>query len=88
MKRISLALALLTALSLTGIAFAQENCTVSGEVLYSGDSNRYACLHTSKPYATFKKELPPPGFVQIVKASASGKAPFAFQGRGPYSCFH
>jgi uncharacterized protein (DUF2141 family) len=78
MKRIVFAFTLVMALYVNSIVFAQDNCTLSGEVVYSGDSNIYVCLHTSKSFATFKKELPPPGFVQIVKANASGKAPFAF----------
>jgi uncharacterized protein (DUF2141 family) len=78
MRRIVFAFTLAIALSIISTIFAQDKCTVTGEVVFSGDSNIYVCLHTSKTFATFKKELPPPGFVQIVKANASGKAPFAF----------
>ena len=86
MKRIAFAFTFAIALSMINTVFAQDKCNVSGEVLYSGDSNIYVCLHTFKTFATFKKELPPPGFVQIVKANASGKAPFAFMGvpKGEY----
>jgi len=62
--------------------YAQDKCTVSGEVVYSADSSIYVCLLNSKTYAAAlgrEKELPPPEFVQIVKANASGKASFAFK---------
>ena len=82
MKRIVFAFALARALSVTSVAFAQDKCTVSGEVVYSGDSNLYVCLLNPKTFAAAvgrEKELPPPEFVQIVKANASGKASFAFK---------
>ena len=82
MKRIVFAFALAMALSATSLAFAQDKCTVSAEVMYSGDSNIYVCLLNSKTFAPAmgrQKELPPPEFVQIVKATAAGKASFAFK---------
>jgi len=82
MKRIVVAFALAMALSAASLAFAQDKCTVSGEVVYSGDSNIYVCLLNSTTFAAAlgrEKELPPAGFVQIVKANASGKASFAFK---------
>jgi uncharacterized protein (DUF2141 family) len=82
MKRIVVAFALAMALSAAGLAFAQDKCTVSGEVVYSGDSNLYICLLNSTTFAAAvgpQRELPSPGFVQIVKANASGKASFAFK---------
>jgi uncharacterized protein (DUF2141 family) len=82
MKRIIFAFALAMALSAASLAFAQDKCTVSGEVVYSGDSNLYVCLLNPKTFAAAvgrEKELPPPEFVQIVKANASGKASFAFK---------
>jgi uncharacterized protein (DUF2141 family) len=82
MKRILFAFALAMALSAASLAFAQDKCTVSGEVVYSGDSNLYVCLLNSKTFAAAwgrQKELPPSEFVQIVKANASGKASFAFK---------
>ena len=82
MKRIVLVFALTMALSAASLALAQDKCTVSGEVVYSGDSNIYILLLNSKtfpPAMGRQKELPPPGFVQIVKANASGKASFAFK---------
>ena len=81
MKRIAIAFALAMALFTVSFALSQDKCTVSGEVVYSGDSNIYVCLHNSTSWtavATRQKELPPPGFVQIVKVNASGKASFAF----------
>ena len=82
MKKIIFAFALAMALSAASLAFAQDKCTVSGEVVYSGDSNLYVCLLNPKTFAAAvgrEKELPPPEFVQIVKANASGKASFAFK---------
>jgi uncharacterized protein (DUF2141 family) len=82
MKKIVVAFALGMALYGASHAFAQDKCTVSGEVVYSGDSNIYICLLNSTTWAPFvgrQKELPPSGFVQIVKANASGKASFAFK---------
>jgi hypothetical protein len=82
MKKMSLVLALAMALSAASLVFAQDGCTVSGEVVYSGDSSIYVCLLNSKTFAPAlgrHKELPPPEFLQIVKANPSGKASFAFK---------
>ena len=82
MKRIVFAFTFAIALSMVSIVYAQEKCTVAGEVVYSGDSNIYVCLLNPKTFAAAvgrEKELPPPEFVQIVKANASGKASFAFK---------
>jgi uncharacterized protein (DUF2141 family) len=82
MKRIVFVFALTMCLSAASLAFAQDKCTVSGEVVYSKDSNIYVLLLNSTTFAAAsgrQKELPPPGFVQIVKASAAGKASFAFK---------
>jgi uncharacterized protein (DUF2141 family) len=82
MKRIIVAFALAIALSAASLALAQNKCTVSGEVVYSGDSNIYVLLLNSKTFAPAvgrQKELPPSEFVQIVKATMSGKASFAFK---------
>ena len=81
MKRIVFVLALTMASSAASFALAQDNYTISGEIVYSGDSHIYVCLHNSTSWravATRQKELPPPEFVQIVKANSSGKASFAF----------
>jgi uncharacterized protein (DUF2141 family) len=82
MKKIVLSFALVMVLSAASLAFAQDKCTVSGEVVYSKDSNIYVLLLNSTTFAPAvgrQKELPPPGFVQIVKANASGKASFVFK---------
>ena len=82
MKKINFCFALALFLSATSLALAQDKCTVSGEVVYSKDSNIYVLLLNSTtfpPAVGRQKELPPPGFVQIVKANASGKASFAFK---------
>ena len=82
MKKMSLVFALTMALAAASLAFAQDKCTVSGEVVYSRDSNIYVLLLNSTTFAPAvgrQKELPPPGFVQIVKANSAGKASFAFK---------
>jgi len=82
MKKIVFCFALATFLSATSLALAQDKCTVSGEVVYSKDSNIYVLLLNSTTFAPAvgrQKELPPPGFVQIVKANSAGKASFAFK---------
>jgi len=82
MKRIIVVCIFAIALPAVSFVFAQDKCTVSGEVVYSGDSNIYVCLLNSTAFAAAlgrQKELPPPGFVQIVKGNASGKASFAFK---------
>ena len=82
MKRLVFAFTFAIALSVVISIYAQDKCTISGEVAYSGDSNIYVCLLNSTTWAPFvgrQKELPPSGFVQIVKANASGKASFAFK---------
>jgi uncharacterized protein (DUF2141 family) len=82
MKRMVFAFTLAVALFTASIVFSQGKCTVSGEVMYSGDSNIYVLLVNSKTFPAAvgrQKELPPPGFVQIVKANAAGKASFAFK---------
>jgi len=81
MKRILVVLAIAMALFTVSLALAQDKCTVSGEVVYSGDSKIYVCLYNSTSFAAAasrQKDLPPPGFVQIVEANASGKVSFAF----------
>lgn len=72
--------------ALTG---AKDTHTVSGEVRHWGESDIYVCLHNQDTYRDFvarNMKLPPPEFVQIVKAGAAGKAPFAFTGvpKGEY----
>ena len=82
MNRFVFVLALAMALCGGNLASAQDKCTVSGEIVYSGDSNVYVLLLNSTtfpPAVGRQKELPPPEFVQIVKADASGKASFAFK---------
>ena len=82
MKRIIVVCIFAIALSAVSFVLAQDKCTVSGEVMYSGDSNIYVLLVNSKTFPAAvgrQKELPPPGFVQIVKANAAGKASFAFK---------
>ena len=79
MKKIVIAIALTMALSMASLVFAEDKYSISGEVIYSGESNIYVCLHTMKTFACFRKELPPREFIQIVKADVGGKAPFSLK---------
>ena len=82
MKRIVFVFILAMVLCAWNLASAQDKCIVSGEIVYSGDSNIYVLLLNSRtfpPAVGRQKELPPPKFVQIVKANASGIASFAFK---------
>lgn len=55
---------------------AQDKFSVSGEVVYSGTESIYVCLHTQETLENFTKKLPPQAFVQMVKATSSGRATF------------
>jgi hypothetical protein len=82
MKKIYFVLPLLMALSGTSTVFAQDKYTISGEVVYSGDSSIYVCLLNSKTFAPAvgrQKELPPPDSTRLLKPTPSGKASFAFK---------
>ena len=83
MKKIGIATVIAMALSIAGVVLvsAQDKYTVSGEVKYSEESSIYVCLHNQNTFRSFtgpEKKMPPPGFVKIVKADTSGRAPFAF----------
>jgi hypothetical protein len=81
MKKIALSLTAV-ALGFACLVFAEDKYKVSGEVVCSGDSKIYVCLHNLTTFAAFagrQKELPPSGFMNIVKADRAGKAPFAFK---------
>lgn len=66
--------------------FGQDRFTVSVTVEYSGVEDVYVCLYDQTSYPTWKKELPPPGFVSVKKCDSSGKASFFFRDvpRGEY----
>ena len=79
MKRIFTIFFLAIALSAVNFTFAQDKCTISGDVAYSKEANIYVCLHTQQTYPEWKKTLPPGSFTQTVKANPSGKATFVFR---------
>jgi uncharacterized protein (DUF2141 family) len=66
--------------SLTSIEtiFGQDRFTVSVTVEFSGAEGIYVCLYDQTSYPTWRKELPPPGFVLTKKCDSSGKASFVF----------
>ena len=61
------------------LVFAEDKYTISGEVVYSKDADVYVCLFSQKTWPSWKRELPPIPFSQIVKPSPSGKAFFTFK---------
>lgn len=67
------------ALLSSNLGWAQEKHSVSGEVLFYGNANIYVCMYNQETFPNFKRELPPPGFILIVKANEAGKAPFTFK---------
>lgn len=77
----------LALVSLTAVpAFGEERCTVSGEVIYSGDKDVLVCLHSAETFPTWIRELPPAPFTKVIKASQTGRTPFVFTGvpKGDY----
>jgi hypothetical protein len=82
-KKIVVALVITMALSMAGFVLvsAQDKYTVSGEVRYTGESNIYVCLNNQDTFRAFvgpDKEMPPSGFVKVIKADGAGRAPSAF----------
>jgi uncharacterized protein (DUF2141 family) len=55
---------------------AQDKFSVSGKVVYRGAESIYVCLHTQETLENFTKALPLQAFVQVVKATSSGRATF------------
>jgi uncharacterized protein (DUF2141 family) len=78
MKKIVFSL-IAVALFMACLVFAEDKYTVSGEVVYSKDADIYVCLFSQATWPSWKRELPPIPFSQIVKASPSGKASFTFK---------
>jgi uncharacterized protein (DUF2141 family) len=72
-------LAISATLLVTSFVFAEENFTVSGDLMYSTDANICFCLYNQRMFQDWKKTLPPGSFTQTVKADTSGKASFTFQ---------
>ena len=66
-------------LAMVCLAFAGDRYTVSGQVVSSEDVDVYVCLFSQETWPSWKRELPPKPFTQIVKASPSRKTPFAFK---------
>jgi len=89
MKRIIFVFVLTVACVCSQSCLAQDKCTVSGEVMYSKDSNIYVCLLNSKTFGAFvgrQKELPPSGIHKIVKTMPTGKASLRLGGsKGEYA---
>jgi len=78
MKRILVLCSTAVALLGVSLVFAEDKCTVSGDVTYSREANVYVCLHNQQTYPEWNRKLPPGSFTQTVKATPSGKASFTF----------
>jgi uncharacterized protein (DUF2141 family) len=71
-------------------AYAEEKCSISGQVTFSGHENIYVSIYTMEEFANFKKSLPPPLFSQKIMPNPeqikAGIASFTFPGvpKGTY----
>jgi hypothetical protein len=60
------------------LVFAEDKCTVSGDVVYSKEADIFVCLHNKQTFHEWKI-LPPGSFTQKIKANPSGEASFTFK---------
>lgn len=87
-----------TLMILLGIVFmisasayaAEEQCSLSGEVTFSGHEDIYLSLYTIENFPQYKKTLPPEPFFEKIKPSPeqikAGRLSFTFSGvpKGTY----
>jgi len=63
-------------------AYAEEKCSLSGQVTFSGHENIYVSLYTLEEFANFKKSFPPEPFFQKIKPNPeqikAGRFSFTF----------
>jgi uncharacterized protein (DUF2141 family) len=48
------------------LSYAEEKCSISGQVTFSGHETVYISLHTLETFANLKKSLPSPPFSQKI----------------------
>jgi uncharacterized protein (DUF2141 family) len=71
-------------------AYAEEKCSISGQVTFSGQEDIYLSLYTIENFPQYKKTLPPEPFVKRIKPSPeqikAGRLSFTFSGvpKGTY----
>lgn len=78
MKGIFTVCLLAVGLLAVSLVFAEDKCTVSGDVVYSKEADIFVCLHSKQTFHEWKI-LPPGSFTQKIKANPSGKASFTFK---------
>ena len=77
-------------LLVSGFAHAEEKCSISGQVTFSGHETVYVSLYTLEEFANLKKSLPSPPFSQKITPNPeqikTGRASFTFSGvpKGSY----
>ena len=71
-------------------AYAEEKCSLSGQVTFSGQEDIYISIYTIENFPNFKKLLPSPPFSQKITPSPeqvnTGRLSFTFSGipKGTY----
>jgi uncharacterized protein (DUF2141 family) len=74
----------------SSFAYAEEKCSISGQVTFSGHENIYISIYTIENFPNFKKSLPSPPFFQKITPNPeqikAGRASFTFSGvpKGSY----
>ena len=74
----------------SAFAYAEETCSLSGQVTISGHENIYISIYTIESFPQYKKSLPSPPFFQKITPNPgqieAGRASFTFSGipKGAY----
>ena len=67
---------------LTGVTYAEETFTISGELTFQYEDDIYVCLFTEEAYKDIREKNPPAPYVVFIKMDAelkkAGKATFEF----------
>jgi uncharacterized protein (DUF2141 family) len=65
-------------------AYAEEKCSISGQVAFTGHETVYVSLYTLETFANLKKSLPSPPFSQKITPNPeqikTGRVSFTFSG--------
>ena len=74
----------------SALTYAEEKCSISGQVTFSGHENIYISIYTIENFPNFKKSLPSSPFFQKITPNPeqvkAGRASFTFSGipKGTY----
>ena len=74
----------------SAFAYAEEKCSISGQVTFSGHENIYISIYTIENFPNLVKSLPSPPFFQKISPNSeqikAGRASFTFSGvpKGSY----